>query len=53
MFITTQLIRAESAYRKERTKRDYRASSRKASQEQAPKPEPRHAHRSLRPTHAA
>ena len=53
MFITTQLIQAETAYRQERTKREFRSTNRKASQEQAPKPEPRHARRSLRPTHAA
>jgi hypothetical protein len=53
MFITTQSIKAETAWRKERTKRDYRATARKADREQAPQPEPRHARRSLRPTHAA
>jgi hypothetical protein len=53
MFITTQSIQAETAYRQERTKREFRARPRKANQEQAPQPEPRHARRSLRPTHAA
>jgi hypothetical protein len=54
MFITTHSIQAETAYRQERTKRDYRATTRKQSQpERAPKPEPRRARRSLRPTHAA
>ena len=53
MFITTQSIQAETAYRQERTKREFRATARKESQERAPKPEPRHPRRSLRPTHAA
>jgi hypothetical protein len=54
MFITPQLIQAETAYRQERTKREFgRAIARRAPREQAPKPEPRHVRRSLRPTHAA
>jgi hypothetical protein len=53
MFITTQSIQAETAWRQERTKREFRATPRKASQEQASKPEPRHARQALRPTHAA
>ncbi|TDU90750.1 hypothetical protein EV138_4345 [Kribbella voronezhensis] len=53
MFITTQSIQAETAYRRERTKREFRATARTESQERAPKPEPRHARRALRPTHAA
>jgi hypothetical protein len=53
MFITTQSIQAETAYRQERTKREFRATARKESQVRAPKPEPRHSRRALRPTHAA
>ena len=53
MFITTQSIQAETAYRQERTKREFRATTRTVTQERAPKPEPWHARRALRPTHAA
>jgi hypothetical protein len=54
MFITPQSIQAEIAYRQERTKREFgRAIARRERRAQAPKPEPRHVRRSLRPTHAA
>jgi len=53
MFTTLQSVQAETAYRQERLKRDFRASSRRQRREQAAKPEPRPAHRALRPTHAA
>jgi hypothetical protein len=54
MFITPQSVQAETAYRQERTKREFgRATARRDRREQAVKPEPRHARRSLRPTHAA
>ncbi|WP_185448421.1 hypothetical protein [Kribbella qitaiheensis] len=53
MFINTYSIQAETAYRQERTKREFRVTPRKESQQQAPKPEPRQARRALRPTHAA
>jgi hypothetical protein len=54
MFITPQSVKAETAYRQERIKREFgRALSRRQRPEQAEKPEPRHARRSLRPTTAA
>ena len=54
MFITPQSVEAETAYRQERIKREFgRANARRQSREQAPKPEPRHARRALRPTTAA
>ena len=53
MFTTPQSVQAETAYRQEKIKRDFRRATRRQRQEQAAKPEPRHARRSLRPTHAA
>ncbi|GAA1606607.1 hypothetical protein GCM10009789_71150 [Kribbella sancticallisti] len=54
MFTTIQSAQAETAYRQERIKRDFgRATARRQRREQAPQPEPRHARRALRPTHAA
>ncbi len=53
MFMTQQSIQAETAYRQERIKRDFRASARKERREQAAKAAPRSARRALRPTHAA
>jgi hypothetical protein len=54
MFISSQLIQAETAYRQERIKREFgRATARRERRAQASKPEPRHLRRSLRPTHAA
>ncbi|GAB3945452.1 hypothetical protein GCM10029976_071230 [Kribbella albertanoniae] len=45
MFITPQTIKAETAYRQERTKREFRKLSRRTRPEQAAKPAPRHARR--------
>ena len=57
MFMTPQSIQAETAYRQERIKRDFRGDfrggTRRKRREQAANREPRHARRSLRPTHAA
>ena len=53
MFTTPQSIQAETAYRQEKIKRDFRRATRRQRQEQATQPEPRHARRALRPTHAA
>ena len=53
MYITPQLIQAETAYKQERTKREFRATTRREHAERAPQPEPRHARRTLRPTTAA
>jgi hypothetical protein len=54
MFITPQSIQAETAYRQERTKREFgRAVARRERRAQAPKRDRRHVRRSLRPTHAA
>ena len=53
MFMTPDSIKAETAYRQERIKREYHAKPRQEQAEQAPKPEPRHARRALRPTTAA
>jgi hypothetical protein len=53
MNLTTYSIKAETAYRQERTKREFRATPRNESQERAAKPASRHARRALRPTHAA
>jgi len=47
MFITPQTIQAETAYRQERTKREFRRLSRRTRPEQATKPAPRHARRSF------
>jgi hypothetical protein len=46
-------IKAETAYRFERTKRDFRSANRRQRAERASQPEPRHARRALRPTTAA
>ncbi|MEV6285474.1 hypothetical protein [Kribbella sp. NPDC051770] len=54
MFTTEQTLQAETAYRRERIARDFRATSRK--QRTAPaqqKPASRNARRFLRPTPAA
>jgi hypothetical protein len=54
MFMSPQSVKAETAYRQEKIKREFgRATARRHRQEQAPQPEPRHARRTLRPTHAA
>ncbi|MFI6828816.1 MULTISPECIES: hypothetical protein [unclassified Kribbella] len=53
MFITPQLIQAETAYKQERTKREFRTATRREHTERAHQPEPRHARRTLRPTTAA
>jgi len=44
MFITQQTIQAETAYRQERVKREFRPL-RRTPKEQAAKPAPRHARR--------
>ena len=49
MFITPQLIQAETAYKQERTKREFRAATRRRARGAAAA-EPRHARRTLRPT---
>jgi hypothetical protein len=51
--ITAQTIQAETAYKQERTKREFRAATRRQHAERAQQPEPRHARRTLRPTTAA
>lgn len=54
MFMTPDSVKAETAYRQEKIKREFgRATARRQSQEQAPKSDPRHARRTLRPTIAA
>jgi hypothetical protein len=54
MFITPQSVQAETAYRQERIKRDFRRIlGRRQRPEQATQPEPRHARHALRPTTAA
>ncbi|HET6989411.1 MAG TPA: hypothetical protein VFI00_22470 [Kribbella sp.] len=50
MFITPQSIKAETAYRQERTKRAFRGTSRR---ERAERLDPRHARRADRYTTAA
>ncbi|TDW17251.1 hypothetical protein [Kribbella kalugense] len=51
--LSQDFIKAESAYRLERTKRDFRSATRRQRAERASQPEPRHARRTLRPTTAA
>lgn len=46
-------IKAETAYRLERTKRDFRSATRRQRAERASQPEPQHARRALLPTTAA
>ncbi|WP_328525988.1 hypothetical protein [Kribbella sp. NBC_00359] len=53
MFITPQSIKAETAYKHERTKRQFRTTSRRARAAQAERPEPGHARRADRYTTAA
>jgi len=53
MFMTPELMKAETAYRQERITRLFRRTTRKERAEQAARPEPRHARRALRPTTAA
>ena len=55
MFITPESVQAETAYRQERIKRDFgRANARRErGEKKAAQAAPRHARRSLRPTHAA
>jgi hypothetical protein len=54
MFITPQSVKAETAYRQERIKREFgRANGRRQRPDQADQPEPRHARRALRPTTVA
>jgi hypothetical protein len=48
--VTAESLRAESEYRLERAKRDYRAANRRRRRAQAAQPEPRQA---LRPRPAA
>ena len=52
MFITPQSIKAETAYKQERTRREFRSTSRRRRAEQAERPESRHA-RAVRYTTAA
>jgi hypothetical protein len=47
MFITPQIVQAETAYRQERTKREFRRFTRRTRPEQAAKPAPRHARRAF------
>jgi len=51
--LSQDTIKAETAYRLERTKREFRAATRRQHAERAQQPEPRHARRTLRPTTAA
>ena len=53
MYISAQQIKAETAYKQERTKREFRGGRRRNRAERAAQPEPRHARRALRPTTAA
>jgi hypothetical protein len=53
MFMTPQSIKAETAYRQERTKRAFRTTRRRARAAQAERPEPAHARRADRYTTAA
>jgi hypothetical protein len=53
MFMTPQSIKAETAYKFERTKRQFRTSSRWARAAQAERPEPGLARRADRYTTAA
>jgi hypothetical protein len=53
MFITAQSIKAETAYKQERTKREFRAGSRWGRAARAGRPEPRHARRAVGYTTAA
>ncbi|MFF1816035.1 hypothetical protein ACFVWG_01975 [Kribbella sp. NPDC058245] len=48
MFITPQIVQAETAYRQERTKREFRRFTRRTRPEEAAKAAaPRHARRSF------
>ncbi|MEV8374337.1 hypothetical protein AB0P21_16455 [Kribbella sp. NPDC056861] len=51
MFYTPQSVQAETTYRQERIKRDFRRTRRERPA-QAAKPEPRHARHALRTTTA-
>lgn len=54
MFMSTQSIQAETAYRQERIKREYgRANGRRLRAKKAAKPELSHPRHALRPTTAA
>lgn len=53
MFMTPQSIKAETAYKLERTKRQFRTTSRRARAAQAERPEPGLARRADRYTTAA
>ena len=53
MFMTPQSIKAETAYKLERTKREFRMTSRRARAARAERPEPGLAHRADRYTTAA
>jgi hypothetical protein len=53
MFMTPDYVKAETAYRRERITREYRAANRKERAERAERTETRHARRALRPTTAA
>jgi hypothetical protein len=51
--LTPESVKAETAYRLERAKRDYRSANRRQRAERAAQPEPGLARRNLRPTTAA
>lgn len=53
LFTSPEWVKAETAYRQERIKRQFRAPLRRERAAQAEKPEPRHARPALRPTRAA
>jgi len=53
MHMTPEFMKAETAYRQERITREFRRTTRRERTEQAQRPEPRHARRTLRPTTAA
>jgi hypothetical protein len=53
MFITPQSIQAETAYRQERTKRQFRSTTRPERQERAPKAQLGPVRRFLHLTHPA
>jgi hypothetical protein len=50
---TPEAVKAETAYRLERSKREFGSAARRQRAERAAKREPRHARRTLRPTTAA
>ncbi|MFF0340022.1 hypothetical protein [Kribbella sp. NPDC004875] len=50
--LSSEFVKAETAYRQERARRSFRPVSRQQA-ERASQPEPRHARRTLRPTTVA